>query len=197
MLDKWKLREIIVLSVLSVVFAVIYLLFLQFGNVLFGMFGLIGYDIIFGIWFIVSIIAAYIIRKPGAAFLSETIAATIEVMIGNAVGPRLILSGMIQGLGAEAVFAATKWKNYSTWVLMAAGMGSSIFSFVWGYFISGFAALSPGYVTAMFVVRLLSGALLAGLLGKYVSEGLARTGSLNSFPLGKELKQRKPSNVTF
>jgi energy-coupling factor transport system substrate-specific component len=148
---------------------------------------------IFGIWFIVSIIAAYIIRKPGAAFLSETVAATIEVMIGNAVGPQLILSGMVQGLGAEAVFAATKWKNYSTWVLVAAGMGSSVFSFVWGYFISGFAALSPGYVTAMFFVRLLSGAILAGLLGKYLSDGLARTGALSSFPLGKEHKR----NVTI
>jgi energy-coupling factor transport system permease protein len=197
MLEKWKLREVIVLSVLSVVFAVVYLLFLQLGNVLFGMFGLIGYDLIFGIWFIVSIIAAYIIRKPGAAFLSETIAATIEVMIGNAVGPRLIVSGMIQGLGAEMVFASTKWKNYSTWVLMAAGMGSSVFSFVWGYFISGFATLSPGYVTAMFFVRLVSGALLAGLLGKYLGDGLARTGALNSFPLGKELSKRKPRDVTM
>jgi energy-coupling factor transport system permease protein len=193
MLEKWKLREVIVLSVLAVVFAVVYLLFLQLGNVLFGLFGLIGYDMIFGIWFIVSIIAAYIIRKPGAAFLSETVAATIEVMIGNAVGPQLILSGMIQGLGAEAVFAATKWKNYTTWVLVAAGMGSSVFSFVWGYFISGFAALSPGYVTAMFFVRLVSGALLAGLLGKYLSDGLARTGALSSFPLGKEHKR----NVTI
>lgn len=101
MLAKWKLREVIVLSVLAVVFAVVYLLFLQLGNVLFG---LIGYDIIFGIWFIVSIIAAYIIRKPGAAFLSETVAATVEVLLGNAVGPQLILSGMIQGLGAEAGF---------------------------------------------------------------------------------------------
>lgn len=197
MLEKWKLREVIVLSVLSVVFAVVYLLFLQLGNVLFGLFGLIGYDLIFGIWFIVSIIAAYIIRKPGAAFLSETIAATIEVMIGNAVGPRLIVSGMIQGLGAEMVFASTKWKNYSTWVLMAAGMGSSVFSFVWGYFISGFATLSPGYVTAMFFVRLVSGALLAGLLGKYLGDGLARTGALNSFPLGKELSKRKPRDVTM
>jgi energy-coupling factor transport system permease protein len=197
MLEKWKLREVIVLSVLSVVFAVVYLLFLQLGNVLFGMFGLIGYDLIFGIWFIVSIIAAYIIRKPGAAFLSETIAATIEVMIGNAVGPRLIVSGMIQGLGAEMVFASTKWKNYSTWVLMAAGVGSSVFSFVWGYFISGFATLSPSYVTAMFFVRLVSGALLAGLLGKYLGDGLARTGALNSFPLGKELSKRKPRDVTM
>lgn len=194
MLANWKLREVIVLSVLSVVFAVVYLLFLQLGNVLFGLFGLIGYDLIFGIWFIVSIMAAYIIRKPGAALLSESIAATVEVLLGNAVGPRLIVSGIIQGLGAEAVFASTKWKNYSTWVLVAAGMGSSVFSFIWGYFISGYAALSPSYVTAMFFVRLASGALLAGLLGKWLSIGLAKTGALNSFPLGKEMRKGKKNH---
>ncbi|ESU33902.1 HMP/thiamine permease ykoE [Bacillus sp. 17376] len=194
MLANWKLREVVVLSVLAVVFGVIYLLFLQFGNVLVGMFGLIGYDLIFGIWFIVSIIAAYIIRKPGAAVLSETIAATIEVMLGNAVGPRLILAGIIQGLGAEAAFAATKWKNYSTWVLVAAGMGSSITSFAWGYFLGGLAALTPGYVTAMFFVRLASGAILAGLLGKYISDSLAKTGALNSFPLGKEARKAKQND---
>ncbi|WP_409252813.1 ECF transporter S component [Bacillus sp. SCS-153A] len=194
MLAKWKLREVVLLSVLAVIFGVVYLAFLQVGNVLFGMFGLIGYDFIFGIWFIVSIIAAYIIRKPGAAFISETVAATIEVLLGNAVGPMLIVTGMIQGLGAEAVFAATRWKNYSTLVLVLAGMGSSVTSFLWGFYVSGFAALSPGYVTAMFIVRLASGAILAGLLGKYISEGLAKTGSLSSFPLGKEMKAAKKNH---
>lgn len=194
MLAKWKLREVVLLSVLAVIFGVVYLAFLQVGNVLFGMFGLIGYDFIFGIWFIVSIIAAYIIRKPGAAFISETVAATIEVLLGNAVGPMLIVTGMIQGLGAEAVFAATRWKNYSTLVLVLAGMGSSVTSFLWGFYVSGFAALSPGYVTAMFTVRLASGAILAGLLGKYISEGLAKTGALSSFPLGKEMKAAKKNH---
>ena len=188
---KWNLREIVVMSALSVVFAIIYLLFFQVGNVFVGLMGPIGYEPIFGIWFIVSIIAAYIIRKPGAAFLSETIAAFVEVLIGNVNGPRLIVAGMIQGLGAEIVFAATGWKRYSVWVLMAAGMGSSVFSFVWGYYLSGFAALSPQYVLAMFVIRLLSGALLAGLLGKYISDALGKTGVLNGMALGKEMKRRK------
>lgn len=188
---KWNLREIVVMSALAVVFAIVYLLFLQIGNVFVGLIGPIGYEPIFGIWFIVSIIAAYIIRKPGAAFLAETIAAFIEVLIGNVNGPRVILAGMIQGLGAELVFAATGWKRYSLWVLMAAGMGSSVFSFAWGYYISGFATLSPSYVLLMFCIRLVSGAILAGLLGKYVSDTLAKTGVLNGMALGKELKRKK------
>ncbi|MBS4202195.1 ECF transporter S component [Bacillus sp. FJAT-49732] len=188
---KWNLREIVVMSTLAVVFAIVYLLFFQVGNIMVGFMGPIGYEPIFGIWFIVSIISAYIIRKPGAAFLSETIAAFVEVLIGNVNGPRLILSGMIQGLGAELIFAATGWKRYSVWVLMAAGMGSSVFSFAWGYFLSGFAALSPQYVLWMFIIRIVSGALLAGLLGKYISDTLAKTGVLNGMALGKERNRRK------
>jgi len=60
---KWKLREIVVMAALSVVFAVVYLAFLPVGSLLAGALGPIGWDVVFGIWFIVSIIAAYIIRK--------------------------------------------------------------------------------------------------------------------------------------
>ncbi|GAK42351.1 ECF transporter S component [Paenibacillus urinalis] len=184
-MGAWKLRDIIVLSSLSVVFAVIYLVFLQIGNLLTGVMGPMGYEVIFGIWFIVSIIAAYIIRKPGAAFLSETIAGIIEVLIGNTTGPILIVSAMIQGLGAEMVFAAVRYRKYSLPVLMLSGIGAAVFSFAWGYFRSGFAALSPEFVIAMLAVRIISGAILAGLLGKWIADALVRTGVLRSFPVAK------------
>ncbi|MBM7572176.1 ECF transporter S component [Aquibacillus albus] len=190
-MSKWRLKEVIVMAALSVVFGVVYLAFLPVGGILVGFMGPIGYEPIFGIWFIVSIIAAYIIRKPGAAFISETIAATIEVMIGNALGPILILIGMIQGIGAEAVFAATRWKIYSLWVLMLAGMGSAVTSFIWGMFQNGYLAFAPGYILTMFSIRLISGALIAGVLGKILSDALAKTGVLSSFALGKEYKKRK------
>lgn len=86
---------------MSVVFAVVYLIFFQVGNVLVGFMGPMGYEVIFGIWFIVSIIAATILRKPGAAVISETVAGVVEVLIGNAVGPILIVSALIQGLGPK------------------------------------------------------------------------------------------------
>ncbi len=183
--SQWKLRDIVVLSSLSVVFAVIYLLFLQIGNVLVGFMGPMGYEVIFGIWFIVSIIATYIIRKPGSAVISETVAGLVEVLIGNAVGPILIVSALIQGLGAEAVFAATRYRNFSTKVLMLAGVGSAVFSFAWGYFRSGYAAYSLGLILAMLLVRCISGAVISGLLGKSIGDALANTGVLRSFPIAK------------
>ncbi|XVL95872.1 ECF transporter S component [Bacillus subtilis] len=190
-MKSWKVKEIVIMSVISIVFAVVYLLFTHFGNMLAGMFRRIAYEPIYGIWFIVSVIAAYMIRKPGAALVSEIIAALVECLLGNPSGPMVIVIGIVQGLGAEAVFLATRWKAYSLPVLMLAGMGSSVASFIYDLFVSGYAAYSPGYLLIMLVIRLISGALLAGLLGKAVSDSLAYTGVLNGMALGKELKKKR------
>jgi energy-coupling factor transport system substrate-specific component len=186
MLKSWKLKEVVLMSVFAVVFAVVYLLFVQVGNIWAGVIGPIAYEWMFGIWFIVSIISAYIIRKPGAALLSETMAAMIEVMIGNAVGPRLILSGLVQGLGAEAAFAATGYKRYNWWVLCLAGVGSAVFSFAYGFLVSGYSALDPSLLVLMFTLRVISGAVIAGLGGKYLSDGLLATGALRGYAISRE-----------
>ena len=186
MLKSWKLKEIVLLSILSVVFAVVYLAFVHIGNLWAGLIGPIAYEWIFGIWFIVSIIAAYIIRKPGAAFLSEVLAATIEMMIGNAIGPRIILVGIIQGLGAEAAFAVSGYKRYDLWVLMLAGFGAAVTSFAYTYVMGGLAALSPTYVATMFALRATSGLLIAGLGGKILSDLLLRTGALEGYALARQ-----------
>ncbi|MFC6038812.1 ECF transporter S component [Paenisporosarcina macmurdoensis] len=186
MLKSWKLKEVVLMSVFAVVFAVVYLLFVQVGNIWAGVIGPIAYEWMFGIWFIVSIISAYIIRKPGAALLSETMAAMIEVMIGNAVGPRLILSGLVQGLGAEAAFAATGYKRYNWWVLCLAGVGSAVFSFAYGFLVSGYAALDPSLLVLMFTLRVISGAVIAGLGGKYLSDGLLATGALRGYAISRD-----------
>lgn len=188
MLKSWKLKEIVLMSLFAVVFGIVYLLFLHVGNVWAGFIGPIAYEWIFGIWFIVSIICMYIIRKPGAAVISETIAATVEVLLGSAVGPRLILSGVIQGLGAEAAFAVTRYKRFDLSILILAGIGSSVFSFVYGYLLGGFAIYSTGYVALMLAIRLLSGALLAGVGGKAVADGLLATGSLNGYSIARSKK---------
>ena len=188
MLKSWKLKEVVLMSLFSVVFGIVYLLFLHVGNIWSGFIGPIAYEWIFGIWFIVSIICMYIIRKPGAAVISETIAAAVEVLLGNAVGPRLILAGVIQGLGAEAAFAATRYRRFDIWVLMLAGVGASVFSFVYGYFMGGFTVFSTGYVLLMFGLRIVSGAIIAGVGGKAVVDGLLATGSLRGYAISRSKK---------
>ncbi len=150
-----------------------------------------GYEIIYGIWFIVSVIAAYIIRKPGAAFLAEMVAALVEVLAGSTTGPQLLISGAIQGLGAELAFAATRWKDYRLHILMLSGVGAACLSFPYHFFAGGFDAYENWVVTLLFVTRIISAIIITGLLGKFISDQLAKTGVLQGYALGKEIKKRK------
>lgn len=200
MIKNWKLKEIVMLSIISVVAGVLYMGFSLLGysirNVLTPI-GLapFGFEVIFGLWFIGSIISAYIIRKPGAAVLTGLISAAVEILSGSPGGAKIMLAGLIQGAGAELPFALTKWKNYQTRTLVMSMMSAAVFSFVWQLFASGNLALAPWLLLSMLVVRLISSSLLGGLLGKWISDKLAQTGVLGGYALGKEKKRERENEA--
>lgn len=179
----WSLREILIVAVLGAVFGALYLGWVQIWLIAQALFGAVTMDVVMGFWFIVSIIAAAIIRKPGVAIISEVLAALTEILLGSPAGLMLLLSAFIQGAGAEIVFAATGWRNYRLPVLMTAGIGAAVFSFIYTWFLFNYSALAPGLLIAMFVLRCLSGALLAGLLGHVIVEALYRTGVLSGLTI--------------
>ena len=181
--NSWTLREILIVAVLGAVFGVLYLAWVQVWLIAQAVFGAITMDVVMGFWFIVSIIAAAIIRKPGAALLSEVLAALVQILLGSPAGLMLLVSGLVQGGGAEAVFAATRWRNYRLPVLMLAGVGAAVFSFLDPWIRFDYGALAPGLLIAMFVLRCLSGALLGGLLGHLVTEALYKTGVLSGLAI--------------
>lgn len=184
----WTLRETLIVAALGAVFGVMYLGWVQVWLVLQAIFGPVTMDVVMGFWFIVSIIAAAIIRKPGAALVSEVLAAAIQVLLGSPAGLLLLLTGLVQGAGAEAVFAATRWRRYTVPVLMAAGMGAAVFSFAYTWVRFDYGSLAPGLLVAMFVLRLASGALLGGLLGHLIVRGLYRTGVLSGLAIDRDTR---------
>lgn len=179
----WSLREILIVAVLGAVFAVLYLGWVQVWLVAQAIFGAVTMDVAMGFWFIASIIAAAIIRKPGAALFAEVLAAVVEVLMGSPAGLMLIVAAAVQGIGAEAVFAATGWRNYSLPVLMLAGVGSAVASFIYTWITFDYAALAPGLLVVMFVLRALSGAVLGGLFGHLIVQALYKTGVLSGLAI--------------
>ena len=184
--NSWTLREILIVAFLGAVFGVLYLAWVQVWLITQAIFGPVTMDVVMGFWFIVSIIAASIIRKPGAALLSEVLAAVVQVLLGSPAGLLLIVTGLVQGAGAEAAFAATRWKNYRLPVLMAAGVGAAVASFIYTWIRFDYGALAPGLLIAMFALRCLSGALLGGLLGHWVTQALYRTGVLSGLGIDRD-----------
>lgn len=184
----WTLRETLIIAVLGAVFGVLYLGWVQVWLVLQAVFGPVTMDVVMGFWFIVSIIAAAIIRKPGVALASEVMAAVVQVLLGSPAGLLLLLTGLVQGAGAEAVFAVTRWRQYSLSILMAAGMSAAVFSFIYTWIRFDYGSLAPGLLVGMFALRLASGALLGGLLGHYIVKALYRTGVLSGLAIDRDTR---------
>ena len=187
---SWKLRDIIMVAMLCVVFGVIYLggvYVASFLGAVLAPAGLapLGNEIVFGVWFMVSTLAACILQKPGVAVISEILAALIEVLMGNMYGPMVIVSGIIQGAGAEIVFALHGYKKYDMRTMCFAAAGCCATSFVWSFFRSGYGLLAPGLLAAMFLIRLTGSVLLSGVLCRLMGDGLAKTGLLKGYALGK------------
>lgn len=181
-LESWDTKEVILTANLALVFG---LLFLGWGfvwelarplNTLLP--GL--RDLFYGFWFVAAILAAYIVRKPGAALAAETLAALAEFLAGGEWGLTLLISGVVQGAMAELVFAATNYRSYKLSTLAVAGAAAGVGSWVVDWFF-WYSNLQPGVLAVMMVARLISGAVLAGWLSKSVADALERAGALGSF----------------
>ncbi len=181
--SSWTLRETLIVAMLGTVFAVLYLGWVQVWLVAQAAFGSLTMDVVMGFWFIASIVAAAIVRKPGVALASEVLAAAVQILLGSPAGLLLLVTGLVQGAGAELVFAATRWRRYDLPVLMAAGIGAAVFSFAYTWIRFDYGALQPTVLAAMFVLRCASGALLGGWLGSIVVEALYRTGALSGLAI--------------
>jgi energy-coupling factor transport system substrate-specific component len=116
------------------------------------------------------------------------LAAFTELLAGSPFGIAAVWAGLVQGAGAEAVFAIGRWRNYRWYMLILAAVASGIFAFGYEYFLFSYGALSAGVQLGLFFVRMPSAALLGGLLAKGIADALARTGALRSVAIGKARK---------
>ena len=88
---KWELKDIIMMAILGVVFSAVYLAVFDGGVVLSTVlaptgFSNFAFEIVYGVWFMAATLAAYIIRKPGVALVTEVLASVIELLMGNSGG---------------------------------------------------------------------------------------------------------------
>ena len=181
----WQTRDVIVAAALAVPLGLIW-------SYVWGVVWLAGRGILpelgfllDGFYIVAGVLVGYVVRRPGAALLGEMIASLVEVPL-TPFGPIVLWLGLLQGLGAEAVFAATRYRNYSLPVMMLAGAAGALFVFVgYDYPVYGYASLAIGVQLLRFALKLIGGAVFAGLGGKLIGDALARTGVLNNFPIGR------------
>jgi len=184
----WNTRDIVVTAALAVVFGLLFIAWGWLYEAIEVFLGPIGKNFLIGFWFIGGVIVPYIIRKPGAALIGETLAAFVEMPLVP-WGWTTIISGLTQGVASEFAFAVTGWRRYSLWVLLLAGALPAITSFIYEYVPYGYGELSVPVQAGSLIVRFIGGAVLAGLLSKSIVDALVPTGVLSGFPVGRGRKE--------
>ncbi|WP_059020638.1 ECF transporter S component [Mycobacterium sp. M26] len=184
----WRVVDIVVASVIGVAFGVVYWAWGIAYNglstplqVLPGLSSILG-----GVWLIAGVTGGLVIRKPGAAIYTELLAAVVSAVVGTQWGFLTLVSGAVQGLGAELVFAVFLYRRFGVWVAALAGAAAGL-----ALAINDLILWYPG-VTATFrivyvVGSLISGFVIAGVLGFYLVQALARAGVLSRFAAGREV----------
>lgn len=142
-----------------------------------------------GIWLLGGTLGGYVIRKPGAAFFVELMAATVSMALGSQWAVETIYSGLAQGLGAEVVFALVAYRRYNATIVCAAGAVSFAFEWVLELFLAGHLAKGALYNAIYLVCGMASGIVLAGLLAWALTNALAKTGALDRFASGRGARE--------
>jgi energy-coupling factor transport system substrate-specific component len=143
-----------------------------------------------GVWILPAVAGMLLIRRPGAALFVELIAANVELTLGNSWGVTVLISALLQAAGVEIVFAIFRYRRLSFGVAAIAGALSAVFEIV-GYELNAYYAdYSPIYKIFLVVCAVISGALIAGGLGSLLIRGLAKTGALNAFAVGREARSK-------
>ena len=190
--ENWKLKDVVMMAILGVLFAAVYLAVFDGGLVLstaLAPMGLsaFGFEIIYGVWFMAATIAAYIIRKPGVALITEVLASFVELLMGNSGGATVVLTGVIQGLGCELGFALFRYKRYNLLSMAISGIFAAIFIFCYELYYLQYYLQAPSVLAAQLVVRFVSAIVFAGIISKLACDGLARTGVLKNYAVGAKL----------
>ena len=185
----WTTLDVVMVAVIGVVFAILYWAYNQLFAFLFPLISAspVTVQAFVGFWFIAGIVSAYIIQKPGAGLLGELIAAIISMLLGSIWGVWVLISGLVQGAATEIIFASYKWKKFNYFTLIMAGIITAVISFFFPEALTeGYLQYKPLIILAMLIVRIASGAVLGGVLGKSITDGVAKTGIFRNFKISKK-----------
>lgn len=131
-----------------------------------------------GMWLFPAVLGALIIRKPGAALYCEMVAAAVSAILGSQWGLGVLLSGFVQGLGAELVVLAFLYRRFSLDVAILAGAAAGLAGGINENWIASYYQYDTVGTFFHIAAFTLSGAAIAGVMPWLAARGLAAAGVL-------------------
>ena len=184
--NQWRTIDVVIASTVAAAFGVI---FWAWGYLWAGPANAIPLParaVIYGMWLVPAVLGALIVRKPGAAFYTLSVASLVSVALGTGWGWTIAIQGPLEALGAEVVFAAFMYRVYRLPVALLAaalaGLVAAVYdAFVW-YPGTSWVTMRLPYIA----ITAASSLVIAGLGSVWLVKALAQTGVLDRFPAGRD-----------
>jgi energy-coupling factor transport system permease protein len=139
-------------------------------------------------WLMAGVVGGLVVRRPGAALFCELVAALVEATPGSEWGAATLISGTLQGLGAEIAFAVLGYGAFGLGAALLAGALSAPLEAVYEWNVY-WTDWDMGYKLAYGLILTVAGAAIAGGIGWLLTRALAKAGALNAFPPGQEERE--------
>src|SRR5437773_9231637 len=129
---QWRTIDIVVAAAIAVAFGVVFWAWNQVWAAATPAFTAVppAQNIIYGVWLVPAVLAGLIIRKPGAALFTELVAATVSAVLGSQWGLDTLVSGALQGLGAEVVFFIARYRVWTMAIGVIAAIATAVAAWI-------------------------------------------------------------------
>jgi energy-coupling factor transport system substrate-specific component len=181
---RWRVVDIVVASVLGVAGGLVFSAWNAGSQPLRDAMVPPASAIIVGVWLFPAVLGALIVRRPGAGAYTELVAAVLSALVGNEWGFATVWYGLVEGLGAEVVFALLLYRRFGLPTALVAGAGAGVAVGLMDtiiYYPDLSAATQVGYIA----IAIGSGVVIAGLGSWALTKALARTGTLAPLASGR------------
>jgi energy-coupling factor transport system substrate-specific component len=187
---NWRTVDIVVGAVIAVAFGIAFLAWnwLAAATIPVFLFFPPAQAILNGLWLAPAVLVGLIVRRPGAAFFGGFVAAAVSVVLGSVYGADALVSGLVQGAGAELGFALGLYRRWTLPFAVLAGALAGLAATLHDvpiYYLGAGADVWLVYGVA----SVASGAIVAGVGGWLLCRALVRTGVLGEFAAGREQPQ--------
>ena len=141
-----------------------------------------------GVWLLPAVLAGLVLRRPGAAVYAELVAATVSALVGNQWGFATVWYGLLEGLGAEVVFALLLYRRWGLPAALAAGAGAGVVVGVLDTLLY-YPEFPAAYKLAYLGLTVVSGIVIAGAGSWLLTRALAATGALAPVAAGRDVRR--------
>ena len=189
MFVAFTLIEIIIMAIIGVINGVLgtpNAMLGRFFMTFSGSYGFLAFAVITGFFFISGPLCGYIIRKPGAATLAETMNGVAQVLSGNPNGIMVLGAGFLQGFMADLGFAFFGYRKWTLPVIALSGLLAPVLQEIPEVYFFGFGDMGIAWNLLALAIRMVSGAVYAVVLVRPIALALVKAGVLRGTAIARE-----------